>query len=828
MSAPAGGDKKNIVKMAYIYFQEGRWDKAIEEYKKLLALDPEDINTHNMLGDVYVKKGAVREAYEEYIKVYADFSARGQTDKASIVNRKIASLDSSLLPAEAQKKQSLVKQTLKAEAAMEQGNMDEAIEALNEVLKLDSENLTAFYKLAELFEKKGRIDEAVRQYQMLGQAFLKNRLYKKSQEMFQKVVQLEPANTEAHVSLAQIFIKQGSESDAKKEFLSAAEQALAADDLENADSYAAKAVELKSIEAHYVLGMVLFKKQKLSEAKVEFESLLRFKVNHVGALTHLGKVLLEMNQSDKAAEMIQKALKVEKDNLPALEAWVELCLKKGNKAEALQNLMALVDRYAEKGDQAKSAEMARMALSMEDGSVQNRIRLAEALDRTGDRKAAAEVYFKLALQEEKKDKKEQALEWFRKVLERDPQHEEALKRMKGQASPAAPAASPAGSPAQAPEVPVPETVEKKDPTPHPSQAKTAEVLDLEQDPPKPFSREPAAVSPPPATGKGKEPEPEPDAEEDWKTQEVIADNYIKQGLVEEAIEIYQKLLEEHPDHPELKKKLNLAYTAYVKTGEDVIGALEAEKKAKEEEEERLRIEMENKARQEAEKKARLELEKRAREEAEQKARAEMEKRAQEETLRKARAEAERSMREEMEKKNRAEAEQRAKDEAVRMAKEEADRKLREESERKVREESERRSREEAERRLQEEKRRTFPPPDTATSRTPPPSKGDSVLEEGRDDFMTIAVADIYVRQGLHEEAAKIYRRILQLEPDNLEARKKLADLEALVRSKGGESSTGEPPPPPPAPPSPPSHPPPSSGPDKDSGGKNKKNRVGYV
>jgi tetratricopeptide (TPR) repeat protein len=35
--------------MAYIYFQEGRWDKAIEEYKKLLALDPEDINTHNML-----------------------------------------------------------------------------------------------------------------------------------------------------------------------------------------------------------------------------------------------------------------------------------------------------------------------------------------------------------------------------------------------------------------------------------------------------------------------------------------------------------------------------------------------------------------------------------------------------------------------------------------------------------------------------------------------------------------------------------------------------------------------------------------------------------
>ncbi len=81
MSAPAGGDKKNIVKMAYIYFQEGRWDKAIEEYKKLIALDPEDINTHNMLGDVYVKKGSTREAFEEYIKVSMDFSSRGQSDK---------------------------------------------------------------------------------------------------------------------------------------------------------------------------------------------------------------------------------------------------------------------------------------------------------------------------------------------------------------------------------------------------------------------------------------------------------------------------------------------------------------------------------------------------------------------------------------------------------------------------------------------------------------------------------------------------------------------------------------------------------------------------
>src|SRR5579871_753062 len=488
MSAPAGGDKKNIVKMAYIYFQEGRWDKAIEEYKKLIALDPEDINTHNMLGDVYVKKGSSREAFEEYMKVSVDFSSRGQTDKAVIVNKKIAALDASLLPAEAQKKQNLIKQTLKAETAMEQGDMDVAIEALTEVLKLDTENLAAFYKLGELYEKKGQVAEAVKHYQMLGGAFLKNRLFKKAQEVFQKVVLLDPNNIEARVNLAQIHTKQGSESDAKKEYLNAAEQALNSGDLENANAYAAKAVELKSIEAHYVLGMVLFKKQKLSEAKAEFESLLRFKVNHVGALINLGRVMLELGQPDKAAENIQKALKLEKDNLAVVEAWVEVCLKKGDKQEAITNLGILVDRYAAKNDYAKTAEFARALLSLDDNSLTAHSKLSEALKQSGDKNGAADAYFKLALAHEKQGKKEPMMEAVRKALELNPNHSEAQKRLMGEVAAGAPAPAKPAEPAAAPPSAKAE--------PAPSKTPAAGVLDLEQDVAKPFSQPPKAAPAP--------------------------------------------------------------------------------------------------------------------------------------------------------------------------------------------------------------------------------------------------------------------------------------------------------------------------------------------
>ena len=118
MGIPANGDKKNIVKLAYLYFQEGRWDNAVEEYKKLLELDPEDINIHNMLGDVYVKKNSAMEAYEEYSKVAADLINRGQVDKATLINKKIARLDTGQLAPEAQQRQNLILLHVKAEEAL--------------------------------------------------------------------------------------------------------------------------------------------------------------------------------------------------------------------------------------------------------------------------------------------------------------------------------------------------------------------------------------------------------------------------------------------------------------------------------------------------------------------------------------------------------------------------------------------------------------------------------------------------------------------------------------------------------------------------------------
>jgi hypothetical protein len=67
----------------------------------------------------------------------------------------------------------------------------------------------------------------------------------------------------------------------------------------------------------------------------------------------------------------------------------------------------------------------------------------------------------------------------------------------------------------------------------------------------------------------------------------------------------------------------------------------------------------------------------------------------------------------------------------------------------------------------------------AAAPAPPPAKAaaaakqaDEDLDE-MDDFMTSAVADIYVKQGLIKEAVRIYERILKREPGNADVKAKL-------------------------------------------------------
>jgi tetratricopeptide (TPR) repeat protein len=59
-------------------------------------------------------------------------------------------------------------------------------------------------------------------------------------------------------------------------------------------------------------------------------------------------------------------------------------------------------------------------------------------------------------------------------------------------------------------------------------------------------------------------------------------------------------------------------------------------------------------------------------------------------------------------------------------------------------------------------------------------KEDEIAGDHHDEFMTVTVAEIYTKQGLLNEALKIYQKILEIEPGSLEAQVKKQELEATM------------------------------------------------
>ena len=99
-----------------------------------------------------------------------------------------------------------------------------------------------------------------------------------------------------------------------------------------------------------------------------------------------------------------------------------------------------------------------------------------------------------------------------------------------------------------------------------------------------------------------------------------------------------------------------------------------------------------------------------------------------------------------------------------------------------------------------------------------------------DDMVVIAEADLLHSQGNHDEAAKIYRKVLETHPDHQEVIKKLGAMEDILKSKTSLASVLKAPPVLKVVESPTSSKPPNPplDPEKDSNIKKKSNKIGYV
>ena len=199
-----GFSKQKALSSAEKYVQQGKLQNAIAEYEKILKADPRDLTVLNTIGDLYARIGDNSRAIEYFKQVGDAYATDGFTVKAIAVYKKISklqpSLEGTLKLAELFTQQGLFNdaraQYLQvAEEFLRSGDLEKAIRIFQKTLEMDPENVAMKLRLADVYIRLGKKDEASKIYGEASQTLRENGQLDAADEVLQKMQAIDPSNS---------------------------------------------------------------------------------------------------------------------------------------------------------------------------------------------------------------------------------------------------------------------------------------------------------------------------------------------------------------------------------------------------------------------------------------------------------------------------------------------------------------------------------------------------------------------------------------------------------------------------------------------------------
>src|SRR5580658_4791094 len=175
--------KSLIIKLAHIYYHTGSWDKAIGEYQKIIAIDPNDFNVHLTVGELYLKKGDLERAFKEFEMSANGFLREKNPKKASGAFREMAGL---------------------VQKMIEPQDMEKAIAMYKDILGKLPESLETLANLRDLYLRHNQMDEAISYTLQLGDLYNRLDYIDKAESEYMKACTMNPDHSGAKEKLEQL------------------------------------------------------------------------------------------------------------------------------------------------------------------------------------------------------------------------------------------------------------------------------------------------------------------------------------------------------------------------------------------------------------------------------------------------------------------------------------------------------------------------------------------------------------------------------------------------------------------------------------------------
>ncbi len=371
-----GFNKQKVLSAAEKYIQQGKLQNAIAEYEKILKADPKDLTVTNTVGDLYSRLGDADKATECFKSVGDAYATQGFTVKAIAMYKKISklkpSLESVLKLAELYTQQGLFNdaraQYLQvAEEFLKSGELDNAVRIFQKILEMDPENTNMRIRLAEVYVRLGKKTEAWQIFSAAAETLRSKGLLPAAEEVLQRMLTLDPGNSYA-------LLMQG------RNLLEAGDAEAAIEALQKVSDLDSNPEGLRDLLKAYL------KTGRLSDAGT-LATKLQSVHNDLSAISTLADALMQAGQYENAlqvydqhadrllAEDSERVLKnlhsiigYVRENPASLEKLLDLFQKAGETTHITEVIELLAHASVQSGDLLRARDLYQKLTTMEPGN----------------------------------------------------------------------------------------------------------------------------------------------------------------------------------------------------------------------------------------------------------------------------------------------------------------------------------------------------------------------------------------------------------------------------------------------------------------------------
>src|SRR5215510_5731339 len=200
-------NKSEALDAAKQYVLQRNLPAALQIYQKVVQVDPADLSAMNTLGDLYASTGNIQQAIDHFSRLATIYIDGGSPRKAIAALKKIIAVDPANietaikladlyaeagLPSEARQHYLQI-----AEALMRKGQRLDALNVYTKVVELDPMNTPTRIRLAELCLREGLNDQTYDAFMIAADQLAQKGEHRRSLNAYNEAISIKPENAEA-------------------------------------------------------------------------------------------------------------------------------------------------------------------------------------------------------------------------------------------------------------------------------------------------------------------------------------------------------------------------------------------------------------------------------------------------------------------------------------------------------------------------------------------------------------------------------------------------------------------------------------------------------